>query len=114
MTSEEIRSNIKWWESKRWIYNVLVGISGVVALMEVLPKSQYEWTSADTLGIIFWGIGANVLYTLGTIVELFDWYYLKNKLGIKRLRLFFFISGTIVSCVYTYTSVLAYFLWSVW
>ena len=93
MTSEEIRSNIKWWESKRWLYNALVGISGVMAIIKVLPESQYEWTSADTLGIIFWGIGANVLYTLGTILELFDWYYLKNKLGIKRLRLFFFLSG---------------------
>lgn len=52
MTLEELRSNIKWWESKRWIYNVLVGLFGVVAIFNALAESPYRWTLDDTLGLL--------------------------------------------------------------
>ncbi|WP_317164185.1 hypothetical protein, partial [Psychroflexus aurantiacus] len=114
MTLDELKANIKWWESKRWIYNVLVGLSGALTIFNALAESPYDWTFEDTIGVIIWGIGANIFYSLGTLVELFDWYYFKNRLGIKRFRLFLFISGTFFSCLYTFWCVMAYFLWSVW
>ncbi|SHJ28291.1 hypothetical protein [Aquimarina spongiae] len=109
MTIEELKSNLKWWESKRWIYNVLVGISGVIAIFNALAEIPYQWGLEDTLGIIIWGIGANIFYSLGTLFELFEWYYLNNKIGIKNFRLFFFISGTFVSSIYTFWCVIVYF-----
>ncbi|MBJ6367517.1 hypothetical protein [Snuella sedimenti] len=114
MTLEELRLNIKWWESKRWIYNVLVGLFGIVTIFNVLAESPYQWTFEDTLGIIIWGIGANIFYSLGTLFELFDWYYLNSKIGIKKFRLFFFICGTFLSCIYTCWCVLVYFIGFVW
>ncbi|GAA0732537.1 hypothetical protein GCM10009430_45770 [Aquimarina litoralis] len=114
MTLEELRSNIKWWESKRWIYNVLVGLFGIVAIFNALAESPYHWTLDDTLGVIIWGIGANIFYSLGTLVELFDWYYLNNRIGIKKFRLSFLITGTFLSCTYTFWCVLVYFIGSVW
>ncbi|MDH7911168.1 hypothetical protein [Winogradskyella sp. SYSU M77433] len=110
MNIEELKSNIKWWESKRWVFNVLVGLSGLFAIFNFLAESQYKWTFEDTIGVLIWGIGANIFYSLGTLLELFDWYYLDSKIGIKSFRLFFFISGTFLSCIYTFWCVLVYFL----
>ena len=110
MTPDQLRADIKWWESKRWIFNVFVGILGTVAILICLSEQPYKWTFRDSLGIVYWGIGANFFYSLGTLVELFDWYYLKNKLGLKKLRLLFFIFGTLVSGIYTFCFVKDYFI----
>ncbi|RZN79264.1 MAG: hypothetical protein EVB11_12735 [Winogradskyella sp.] len=114
MTLEELKSNIKWWESKRWIFNLLVGAFGLFAIFNALAESPYDWTSEDTIGVLIWGIGANIFYSLGTLFELFDWYYLNNKIGIKNFRWYFFISGTFLSCIYTFWCVVAYFIGTVW
>tara|TARA_R100001369_G_scaffold31716_3_gene56245 strand:+ start:234 stop:581 length:348 start_codon:yes stop_codon:yes gene_type:complete len=106
MTIEELKSNIKWWESKRWIYNIAVGIFGVFGIYDGISRGEYYWTIDDTLGIIIWGIGANIFYSLGVLLEIFDWYYLKNKIGIKRFRMIFFIVGLLFSCLWT--------LWCSW
>ncbi|NAY93447.1 hypothetical protein GTQ34_16165 [Muricauda sp. JGD-17] len=107
MTLDEFKMDMKWWESKRWIFNLSVGLFGIYASYDgVTSNMEYSWTRADTMGIIWWGIGANILYSLGILAELFDWYYLKNKLHIKRFRLFFFISGLLFSCFWT--------LWCTW
>ncbi len=29
---DQLKLGIKWWESKRWIFNILVGITGVLVL----------------------------------------------------------------------------------
>lgn len=110
MTLKEFKLNIKWWESKRWIFNVLVGVFGLFAIFNVLSESNYQWTFEDTLGVIIWGIGANIFYSLGTLLELFDWYYLNNRIGIKKFRLLFYIVGTFISCIYTFWFVLANFI----
>lgn len=109
MTIEELKSNIKWWESKRLIYNIAVGLFGVFGIYDGLPRVEYFWTIDDSIGIIFWAIGANILYSLGTLLELFDWYYLKNKLRIKRFRMLFFIVGLLFSCIWTLLCCFMYF-----
>ena len=101
MTIAELKFNIKWWESKRWIYNIAVGFFGIFAIYDGLSRGEYSWTIEDTFGIIIWGIGANVFYSLGILLELFDWYYLKNKIEIKRFRMIFFIIGLLFSCLWT-------------
>lgn len=101
MTIKELKSDIKWWESKRWIFNLVVGAVGILTIFDGLSRIEYDWTRADTFGIIYWGIGANIFYSLGTLIELFDWYYLKNKIGIKQFRTVFFIIGLLFSSFWT-------------
>jgi len=109
MKIEELKSNIKWWGSKRWIYNLAVGLFGVYGIYDGLSRVEYFWTFDDSLGIIFWAIGANILYSLGILLELFDWYYLKNKAGIKKFRMLFFIVGVLFSCIWTLSCCFMYF-----
>ena len=114
MTLEELKSDIKWWETKRWIYNLCVGIFGVYAIYIGLSESDYYWSRADTFGIIWWGLGANVFYSLGILFEIFDWYYLKNRIGIRKYKLFLFLSGTVFSCLWTFWCTWSYFIGHIW
>lgn len=114
MTIEELKLDIKWWESKRWIFNCAVGLFGSFALYNGLLQCDYNWSFSDTLGVIFWGIGANILYSLGILLELFDWYYLKNRIGIKKFRLLFFIVGLLFSCFWTFWCTFIYFIGHIW
>lgn len=106
MKIDQLASNIKWWETKRWIFNVIVGLAGTYSIYDMLSRIDYVWTLADTIGIIWWGIGANIFYSLGILTELFDWYYFKNKIGFVKGRWFFFIIGILFSCYWT-----SYFTW---
>lgn len=101
MTIEELKLNIKWWESKRWVYNFFVGLFGLFAIYDGLSREIYSWTKWDTLGIVYWAVGANIMYSLGILLELFDWYYMRNRIGIKKFRMIFFIIGLIFSCCWT-------------
>lgn len=101
MTIEELKLNLKWWESKRWIFNLAVGLVGILTIYEGLSRDDFSWIRSDIFGILYWGIGANILYSLGFLLELFDWYYLKNKIGIKKIRMILFIIGLLFSCFWT-------------
>ena len=101
MTLDELKLDIKWWESKRWIFNVAVGLFGAIAIFEGVSRADYVWFTSDGISIICWGIGANILYSLGILLELFDWYYLGNRIKIKKFRLFFFVTGLLFSCFWT-------------
>lgn len=110
MTLETLKTNIKWWESKRWIFNLLVGLVGIYGIYDGLQGINYKWTSADTIGVIVWGIGGNVFYSLGTLLEVYDWYYFKNRIQINNgLRFVLFIGGILFSCFWTLWNTVAYF-----
>ena len=110
MTIEDLKKDIKWWETKRWIYNLCVGVFGAYGIYIGLSQSDYYWATADTFGIIWWGLGANVFYSLGILFEIFDWYYLKSRIGIRDFRLFLFLLGTIFSCLWTFWCTWIYFI----
>ena len=64
---------LKWWESRRWKYNVIVGASGFAslgaftALMSLPPFAHnLYWTWGPILGF---GVLANICYSLGPAVE---------------------------------------------
>lgn len=114
MTIEELKLNVRWWESKRWIFNVAIGISCLFAIYIGLSESEYYWSIEDTFGVVYWAIGANVFYSLGILLELFDWYYMNNKVGIIKFRFFFFIAGTLLSCLWTFWCNFVYFIGHIW
>ena len=77
-TSSQI---IGWWESRRFLYNVCVGSAGVfTCIIALIMAVIVESTGREPIfpdpplfalfGIIMYGIGANVCYTLGWICEL--------------------------------------------
>lgn len=65
---------VRWWESRRLAYNVFVGTAGLfttatfAVLTSLPPISDPELIPWE--GILLFGIGANVFYTLGSIVEI--------------------------------------------
>lgn len=105
----ELKSTIKFWESKRWIFNLLVGFSGVIGLYNGSSTVDHYWSSHDLIGIIRYAIIANIFYSLGMVFELLEWYYLKGKLGLGKYRLVLFILGTIFSCILTWVLARIYF-----
>lgn len=66
-------SLLQWWESRRLLYNGIVGgtgllTSGVVELFSLLPPTEHH-VGVPWQGVLIWGIAANVMYTLGWVME---------------------------------------------
>ena len=65
---------VAWWESRRPVYNVAVGATGLVSLATVklflaLPPHPVE--NVIPLGaVVAWGLLANGFYTTGWLAEL--------------------------------------------
>jgi hypothetical protein len=65
---------IRWWESRRLAYNLMVGAAGVVSLGVVdviswLPPRLPIHPLVPWQGIVAFGVMANVCYLLGPLVE---------------------------------------------
>jgi len=61
-----------WWESRRLVYNGIVGVSGVASLAIVetfawLPPGPHHYL--PLAAVLVFGVAANVCYTLGWVVE---------------------------------------------
>lgn len=66
-------SVIRWWESRRPLYNLAVGVTGLgvlgysVGLELLLGNGLLEF---PLIGVVAYGIVANVCYTLGPAAEM--------------------------------------------
>lgn len=70
---------IGWWEIRRAPYNLLVGLAGLINILVILtillltdPDRDVGSPFLTMIGILLYGIMANVCYTAGWIVELLD------------------------------------------
>ncbi len=66
-------SLLQWWESRRLLYNGIVGgtgliTAGTVQLLSLLPPTDHHF-GVPLAGVLVWGIAANVFYSLGWAVE---------------------------------------------
>ena len=73
---------IAWWESRRVLYNLLVGAAGIFSCMIVavdVASTRYLWRAGGELpdppiflvfGILAYGIAANLCFTFGWVAEL--------------------------------------------
>ena len=71
---------IQWWESRRLSFNVIVGITGIATLVYanglelllghgmLIPRPGPDGPQ-QVWAIVAYGIGANVAYTMGWVVE---------------------------------------------
>lgn len=86
---------LKWWEKKRILYNLIIGITGLFILFA---------TNLPHQGVFFlfplaflYGLGANLFYTFGWIIEV----GLRKLLGqddrLKKIGPILLFLGTILS-----------------
>ncbi len=96
-------SGFAWWERQRIIYNLVVGLTGVLSmwLMDI-PFGEF------LIAIVGYAFLANVAYCAGHLLELFDIYYLKGSLSIYQLRWVLFILGVLFSVAITILMVYSY------
>ncbi len=73
-TFESVGDVIRWWETRRLGYNIIVGAVGIVSLTVMIvlgaigPHAHKLMT--PPLAIVAYGVLANVFYTLGWVTEL--------------------------------------------
>src|SRR5205809_1340594 len=63
---------VQWWESRRPMYNVIVGVTGVGTLIYANAISmlfRHQWMDIPWEAVLVYGLGANAFYTLGWGVE---------------------------------------------
>ncbi len=86
--TKKIIDGIKWRESKRCGFNLLVGFSGMLGVVKgVYVATENIFIISDMFGIIL----ANILYSSGILVEIFDNYYFNSKLKMES-----------IGCIYAY------------
>ncbi|MEL0644991.1 MULTISPECIES: hypothetical protein [unclassified Olleya] len=96
---------IKWWESKRWLFNLLNALFGIIGLISFADYFQIE----EAIGLVIYIVTANVLYSSGMLLEIADFYYFNNKLGVNKIRLLLLTLGLLFSCGITILGVIIHY-----
>ena len=67
---------LTWWESRRLLYNAIVGATGsvtlaVIAIADLVapPQANGPLSLSPLIPVFVYGVLANVCYTLGPIIE---------------------------------------------
>lgn len=109
---------ILWWEARRIPYNIAVGIVGFLSVAVLLALGPRVTNPDEPLfspfllfgGILVYGVGANICYTAGWIMEL-----VIRQFGTQSTDKFAqnaFKSGLIFSCLLT--SLPTWFVLTLW
>jgi hypothetical protein len=104
MTTWEI---IRWWELRRILYNLILFTIGVASIIgmellmdKVIPVGEDAVEPfAMALGVVVYGIMANLCYTLGCVVELIG--RRKDEVGARLRAKKLFLVGLWLSCLLT-------------
>ena len=98
---------IRWWELRRLLYNAILLIIGVTAILgfeflmsKVIPLGEdAEEPMGLALGVVAYGFMANVCYTIGLVSELIG--RKNNPLLARERGQKMFRAGLLFSCVLT-------------
>lgn len=85
-----------WWEKRRWIFNLVMGLTGSVIFF-LIPSVE----TLDILGVLVYGILANLCYCTGFLIEVVARYYFKNESDFTRKREFLYGAGLLFSVLVT-------------
>ena len=91
-TREDIESlnyAIRWWEKKRILFNIVVGAAGLLTLF-LAPFGLFAF---DIFGIVAWGLMANLMYSVGLLLEVFDKHYFNSAFKFYKYRMVLFVLG---------------------
>jgi hypothetical protein len=94
-----------FWNSKRWLFNLLVGITGLAAIL-VFGKMNFF----DLFGILAWGIIANGMYCFGYELESIVITRTKGVNNLQSFRQLLFWLGTASYMLVTLVSAYFYFV----
>ncbi|MFA5033263.1 MAG: hypothetical protein WC614_09600 [bacterium] len=101
---ENSKQIIRWWETKRWHYNLIMFVTGMLCVIILLLATKTDLSHKNMYSammfIIFYGVSANVLYSGGWVIEILVRKNLKDT-GIKKIGPLFFITGTTISVLLT-------------
>lgn len=102
-----IVSMVKWWETRRLAYNVLVGVCGLPTLL-MLAIWAHQPLVLLLSGTLCFGVAANLCYSLGMPAELLTWLMWREKSC--NVGPVLFTLGTVFSTVLTLGVALIVFL----
>ncbi|MDC8005102.1 hypothetical protein POV27_13655 [Aureisphaera galaxeae] len=103
---DTIKSSLKWWDNKRVWYNLIVGAVGIGYIINIVPDT---FGMTEIIGMFVYGVGANILFSLGILIELYDKVYLNTALKFYKARWVFFIGGTLFSILFTIFQIEVYY-----
>lgn len=93
-----------WWERWRIVFNAIMLVWG--ALLLVISGVMDADPVFAVIGGILFAVGINLTYMIGILLEYYDKWLLKSKLGLYNIRHILWILGTLASlafaglCVY--------------
>ena len=95
--TDQLGDSILFWEKRRIVFNVLVGICGVFVL--VVSWKYTKWYDVIFAGI--YGVLMNLAYMTGFYLETLDLHFFKSRFRINKHRRLLFTAGTILACIFT-------------
>lgn len=96
---QSILDRIQWWEKRRLLYNLIVGLVGLLAVIIIMNQRNL-----GSFGDMLWftavpyALFANVAYLAGWVLEILVLYYFKIALNLSSRRTLFWL-GTVISIV---------------
>lgn len=87
LQDQSILDMIQWWEKRRLLYNVIVGLSGILTSI-IIMKLHRSIAFSEILwyAVLPYGIFSNLAYLVGWVFELLLRYYFKIKLNLSSRR----------------------------
>jgi hypothetical protein len=100
-SENEILDLVRWWEKKRIIFNLCVGVAGLIMLfilgLPILKAIPLE----IIFYILFYGVVVNGFYTLGWVCGILRVVYFKRHISIGEHKEGLFYFGTFLSVFIT-------------
>lgn len=98
-----LKAALSWWEKRRLWFNLAMLVSGMIPL--VIYADTFR--PGDGVGLFFYGLFFNILYSVGFLIEAWSIHYFKGKGMPNELQWILFLLGTIFSCGITCLGVIA-------
>ncbi len=93
---------IRWWESKRLIYNSFIVGCFVIAYLSSDAEIKLNDISYLVLYTTLTLIRANVMYSLGWISQLITKYLSGGQYDLESIKIFMFVFGVLLSIVVSF------------
>jgi len=87
-----LRERVLWWERRRVTYNIVLLVAGLIGGIFLIREGH---PILFAINAIAWGIGANIGYTLGPLLEIYIGLF--TRINFETLRPIFFWIGIVGS-----------------
>ena len=98
---DKIFKSFLFWEKKRLLFNILVGITGLLVLFYLYKFTFFYFTLFEIVGVFIWAFVANAMYSIGFVSESIIIYYSSGRKDYSNIRLYFFYFGTLLYILFS-------------